>query len=722
MRKVLMVIPIMTLLANIAILLDIPILREITVFIFLSFIPGFAILRLFKLKENSFLSTILFSAALSIAFIMFMGLLVNELYLFLGFSQPLSAVPLTVAISAFTLAVSFVDYRRDLSETLSPKTSFESELKNIFPLSIILFLLPLLSVLGVLYLNIPVILLADAIIAALCVLSAVSRRLVPENLFPLLIFSISIALVCQVLLTSKYIVGYDANLEYYVFRLTQINGHWGLLNANVNSLVTLTYDSMLSISLLPAAYSALMGAQGDIVFKILYPFIFCLIPLTLYQLYGKSLGKLIGLFSTLFFVFTSVAFFGATPLSLNREIVGGLFLLLSVYLIISKTIPVTKRRLLLIIFGAALIVSHYSLAYIFLAIVAVVFIISKVKPGFDDTLNAATVLLLFGITFSLYTLTNWPLISLIYTINGLFVNLTVGLAPIMGSAASTTLALPQVFTVATWINLLLSGIAYLFLITGFLAITLRPRRTGISGQYRLMIIIAAIILVGAVVVPSIASPLGFPRVYAIALLFLSPCFVLGGQALLATIGKALTKIKRPKKRQIASKSKNVDVVLLLIAIILCGYFLSQVGFVNRVTGGAIGFTVIDFDRVKTSSDPKVIVNFYSAYIPEQDVSSAVWLLHHEGLPSTIYADSVSGYDVLTSYGLTPRNFISHITNLTIPYPASFVYLSRLNVADSIITTSGGAFSPRSEILPNLNGSDLVYSNGNGEIWHAPFQG
>ena len=81
MRKVMMIIPIMTLFANIAILLDIPILREIIVFIFLSFIPGFAILRLFKLKEISFLDTILFSVCLSVAFVMFMGLLVNELYL-----------------------------------------------------------------------------------------------------------------------------------------------------------------------------------------------------------------------------------------------------------------------------------------------------------------------------------------------------------------------------------------------------------------------------------------------------------------------------------------------------------------------------------------------------------------------------------------------------------------------------------------------------------------
>ena len=128
-------------------------------------------------------------------------------------------------------------------------------------------------------------------------------------------------------------------------------------------------------------------------------------------------------------------------------------------------------------------------------------------------------------------------------------------------------AVPQVFTVATWINLLLSGIANLFLIIGVLAIILRPKGTGISAQFRVMLIIAAVILAVALIAPSIASILNFTRFYGITLLFLSPCFVLGGQALLVTIGKAWTKIKRPLKRQIASKSKNIDLVLLLIAII-----------------------------------------------------------------------------------------------------------------------------------------------------------
>ncbi len=718
MRKVLMVIPLMTLFANIAILLDIPILREIIVFIFLSFIPGFAILRLFKLKEISFLDTILFSVALSIAFVMFMGLLVNELYLFFGLSQPLSTVPLTVAISAFTLTAFFIEYRRDLSETLKQKTNFEDKLKDVFPLSILLFLLPLLSALGVLYLNVSVILLSDAIIAALCVMSVVSRRLVPENLFPFLIFSISIALVCQVLLTSKYIVGSDANFEYYVFRLTQINGHWGLLNANVNSIGTLTYNSMLSITLLPAIYSSLMNAQGEIVFKFLYPFIFCLVPLTLYRICEKQFGKLIGFLSTLFFVFTYSAFYGSEPLSLNREIVGELFLLLSVFLLISKTIPVTKRRLLLIIFGAALVVSHYSLAYIYLAIVAIVFIISRVKPKIDDTLNTVTVLLLFIMTFSWYTLTSAPLTSMVSTIKLAFVELTTTGGSPIGGGASMMFGIPQVFTVASWINLLLSGIANLFLIIGVLVIILRSKGTGISPLYRVMIIIAGILLAVSLIVPIIASTLNFTRFYAITLLFLASCFVFGGKALLEIIGKAWTKIKRTLKRQSASKSKNIDIVLLLIAIILAAYFLSQVGFVNNVTNSAIHSYNTDFDRMITSNESQVKITLYGIYIPEQDVFSASWLLNHKVETAEVFGDYLSEHHVLVSYGLIPNILLLHITNTTIPPQGSFVYLGSLNIVDGVMrATNTGSFNT-SEISFLLDQNNLVYSSGNSEIWYV----
>jgi uncharacterized membrane protein len=713
MKRILLTILFMTLFTDLTILLDIP-LREVFVFAFLSFIPGFAVLRLFKLKRTSFLDTFIFSVALSIASVMFIGLLTNKLFLSLGFPQPLTTIPLTITISIFTLIVLFVDYRSTSLETLRLRERFEDKVKNFFPLSIILIILPFLSAISVLLLNVPLILLSCAIIAALCIMSAVSRRLVPENLFPFLIFSISMALICQVPLLSKYLMGWDVNLEFYVFRITQINGQWGFLNADVNSFVTLTFDSMLSVTLLPAIYSVLMHAQGEIVFKVLYPFIISLIPLTLYRIFEKQFGKMIGLLSTFFFIFTSVAFFGSEILSVNRQIVGEFLLLLSIFLLINKTIPVTKRRLLLIIFGAALAVSHYSLAYIYLAIIVLVFVVSKMRPKFNDSLNPISFLLLFGVVFLWYTLTYAPLESLNFTVRRTLAQL-MGTLPTTGATASTMYVVPNTFTVASWINLFVLGIADLFLILGVVVIILRPKITGIFERFRIISIIGAIILAVSLVVPSIAIILNYSRILGITLLFLAPCFVFGGKTLLTLPGKVWKKIKRSSKCQSSLRNKNIDIVFLLIAILLGAYFLSQVGFINRVTNGSISnYYSTNFDRMLTSNETQVKINLYDSYIPEQDVYSGSWLQKYRVEPTEVFADSGSGSHVLVSYGLVPNNLILPLINSTVPPQGSFIYFGNLNIVDGVISTNTGLFNT-SEIASLLNQNNLIYSNGDSEI-------
>jgi uncharacterized membrane protein len=725
LKNELMIIPLMTLFVNIAILINIPILREIIVFIFLSLIPGFAILKLLNLKEISFLETVLLSAALSIGFVMFCGLLVNELFGFLSISNPLSLIPLTLTISAFTLfffLLAFMRNRPVKNLTLTSEKSQNNKPKNMIALFTFLFLFPIFSIIGVLFHNIFLILLSDALIAILCVMVAVYKRIIPEKLFPLLILSISVALVCQVPFTSKYIEGWDANLEYYVFSMTQLHGQWGSLNASINSVLTLNYNSMLSITLLPAVYSVLMHAQGEIVFKILYPLIFVFVPLTLYRICEKQFGKMTGLFSALFFVFTSTAFYGPEILSLNRQIIGELFLVLSIFILINKTIPPSKRRLLLIIFGASLAVSHYALAYFYLFIVAFIFIISKVKPKFNDTFNSRLVLTLFAITFAWYTVgSNAPLTSLANTVKGTITEFTMGLAPNQAGSTIALFGLPQIFTISTWINLLLSGIVNLLLVLGIIFIFLRPKRTGIFLEYTPLILISTIVLAASFIAPSIAAILNFTRFYGIVLLFLSCCLVFGGQALLSVtepIGKIIR--KNLKICNITKRKNNVYLMHLLIAIILAAYFLSQSGFVNRVTQSSIHFYSIDYDKMIASDQAQIKVNLYSNLIPYQDIFSASWLSNYKAETKEVYSDWISGNHVLLSYGLIPNKLLIPITNTTIPLKGSLIYLGSLNKINGIITTSSGALNISDTSILSSQ-SSIVYSNGASEIWYtAPY--
>jgi uncharacterized membrane protein len=234
-----------------------------------------------------------------------------------------------------------------------------------------------------------------------------------------------------------------------------------------------------------------------------------------------------------------------------------------------------------------------------------------------------------------------------------------------------------------------------------------------------MSIASAIVLFVSLIVPSIASSLNFTRFYGITALILSPCFILGGQTLLAKMRKAWMKIRRPSKRQLASKSKNVDWVLLLIAIFASAYFFSQVGVVNRVTNGAVHSYNTDFDRMLASDSALVKTSLlYSVYIPEQDIFSATWLLDHRVETAKVFASLESGSHVLFSYGLIPDVLLSPITTTMIPTQGSFVYLGSLNIVNGAIDNSTGLFET-SEISFLLDKENLVYSNGNSEVWYEP---
>ena len=83
---------------NVFILLDVPIVRQFIGFIYLTLVPGYIIIKMLKLNVFDKLETVLFSIGLSIAFLMFIGLLVNEFGLLLTIPQPLSLISLMISL------------------------------------------------------------------------------------------------------------------------------------------------------------------------------------------------------------------------------------------------------------------------------------------------------------------------------------------------------------------------------------------------------------------------------------------------------------------------------------------------------------------------------------------------------------------------------------------------------------------------------------------------
>jgi uncharacterized membrane protein len=718
MRTSLVAVPIMHILLYIVVGLNIPIIRQIIAFIYLSFIPGFVLLRILKLKEASVVDVVLFSVGLSIAFLMFAGLAINEMYSIFDISQPLSAVPLEIFLSLLTLILFFVGYRQELTESLIPwRRSFEDR-TDILLKSAIMFLPVMLGVTGALLVSVPsvsvpILLVMFLAIASIFAISVFSRRLVSPKLYPLVIFAMSLALTFQVLFISRFIVGYDANLEYYVFKLTTSVAYWHPISAIAAAQATGNYASMLSITVLPAIYFALMNINGEIVFKTLYPFVFSLVPVVLYRIYEKQIGKTKALLSALFFIASPLVLYSPGNLSLNRQMVAEFFLVLSIFILLNEDISVGKRRLLFIVFGAALVVSHYSTMFLYLALVTVVYAVSKIKGKPDKLLDGAMILSLFTMTFLWYYFTVSTLTSLAATFYAIFARFSSDLSSTIASSSGLLAPHPNP-SFASAINWILFYTAHFFIVIGILALLLQSGKMKLDKRYRTISIVSAVILLFCFVIPNFAPTLSFWRFYALSLLFLAPYFVLGGNTLVDILSAFLKKLTRQR----FPKNARIYIAPLLLGIVLVGYFLSQSGFINFVTGAPpIGFS-LDFNRIITSNDQILKSQFYSAYIPEQNVFSAVWLSKHEGEQSIVYADFDSTLNVLRSYGMTPEQFEILLTDSTFPQQFSFVYLSLLNVESGVIASTPEGVFNTSELSPILNKSDLIYSNGKGEICYT----
>ena len=97
----------------------------------------------------------------------------------------------------------------------------------------------------------------------------------PNRLYPVVIFLISISLLLLLSLRSNHIIGMDAHTEYYFFRTTLNNLHWGAFGHS-------TLDACLAISLLPTIYQSILNTSTEFLYKVLHSLLYPVSPLVVY--------------------------------------------------------------------------------------------------------------------------------------------------------------------------------------------------------------------------------------------------------------------------------------------------------------------------------------------------------------------------------------------------------------------------------------------------------
>ena len=682
------------------IIFDIPIARQIIGFIYLLFIPGFLLLRILSLARQHVLTNILFSAGLSVAFLMFVGLLINGLYPIFGVTNPLSPFPVIATVSVVTLVLCIMAYLQDKS--ISWLTRGNIGMLSYF---VVFACIPLLSILGTRSVvssgNNSILLLLFIIISILIALATCSKRLIPAEIFPWLVLAIAVALLFHVSLISPYLVGYDVHLELNFLDSTLLHSKWDVSMPQ-------NYNAMLSITILPAIYSHFLNMDGTWIFKIVYLLIYSLVPVALFQAYQKQTTPLIAFLSTFFFV-SYETFIGMQGLA--RQMIAELFLALLILLIVDRTMNQQKRRLLSLIFGAALVVSHYAVAYIFMFFLVPVWFLSlwmKDDRSLSETIDRTYVMWFSIILLSWYTFiaSSEPLGSIVELVERIPANILGALGG--GTVYLSPQYVSQIHEMSKFVFYALQG----SIVIGIIDVLIRSSKSKFDRQYILMSLMSLGALIVCIFFPYFAETLKISRIYHLMLFFLAPYCILGGKAVFMLVART-GPIRRCVRRY-----ENLK--LLPVCVILILFFLLQTGFLYEFSGDQQPKSMpLSGHR----ADPLSNWELYSPYTREQEVFSARWLSRNTGDNWRTYADFASILDVLTSYGMFPTQYLRQrydymLDNTTKRIPeGSYIYLRYINVHGKMESRKmPGSFWDLQDISYLLNSCNKIYSNGGSDIY------
>lgn len=727
---------------------------EIINIVLLLFIPGVLLLKILKLENiDSSAELFIFSVGSSVAMLMFTGFFINTVYPYLDILKPLSYVPILITVNAIIYILSLIVYLQNKTV----QTNYESkliDLDNIISVPVlILLLIPFLSIFGTYamnYYNNDLLLILLIIIIGVIVFLTVSDKFINKNLYPLAVFIITISLILHNSLISPYIWGWDSNLEYFIANQIIGNGAWMVGDPN-------NYNSMLSIVVLAPMLTIFSGINLVWIIKLIYPFLFSLMPLSLYFIFKTQTSPKIA-FLSVFLVVLMFTFY-TEMLSILREMIAELFLSLLILLVVSDDLNLIKRGILGVIFGISIVVSHYGISYIMLfgfsfVLITTAIIKSRYYDLFKNKVTAlkhqtlryvfgmsqlntinqfstslainsardqnvplsvridnyrdkingtrymeSRMLTFFFVGFFVIFLFTWYIYtsdgSIFSTFLSIGNNIATNIADVMNSNTSQGLniALTQQTSLLRTVHKDFYLVSQFFIFVGIVLMLLKKDGMKFKRDYKIFSVFAFFLLVSGLMVPYFASEMNTTRLYHVSLLFLAPITIIG-----------MLRISEISSRIIHLNVKR-KTVLQVISIFLIMFMIFDTGLIYQFLG--------DGDTISMSLSNKV--DFPK--LNNNDLASAQWLSYNFDSDDVVYSDTLRS-SVLQSffsenYELPPYDDL--IKN------NSYVYLSTFNVvSNSLLLTkmSGANIMQQSYVSPDdiLAKRSKIYDNGGSWIY------
>ena len=691
----------------------IPVVSEVSAFISLIFINGVLILRILRIHGLGNIETLLYSVGLSIASLMFLGMIIDLIYPLFGIQKPISLIPLLITFTLFTVFLSVLSYYRDGNYKNS--VSLSMDIEGLTTPTLFLFLIPFLAIFGTYavnhYNNNSILMIMFGLFACMPLLVAYDR-VIPKKLYPLAIFTISIALLLSTSLISNHITGWDIHAEFYFSNLVATYSYWDF---SIPELL----NAMLSLVIIVPIFSKISGLSVIDIFKIIYPIIFALVPVGLYSIFQRQTNKKIAFFSC--FLFISVFMFFLEMTYLARQEIGELFFILIMMLIVEDKVSKNNLNILTLFFIPALLVSHYSMdyIYIFLLISAYTLILIR-KLNLADKIPVigsweiirfflakddsekdtkkidyrVQLLLIIGITAVYYILVSSSalLFSTVSTLDNL---ITMGSKFLFNPSSLMAIGIvTSEKTLLRSIALVIHLLIELFIGIGILMLI--NRRTGMkfNENYSIFSVMSFFMLILVLIVPFLAGALNPERFYQIALIFLSVFFVVGWIGSFNLLNRILR--FRWKKKSVYRNS------LKLIAIFLGISLIFNSGAVYEIFGDK----PTSMSLHNTMDGPK---------FNEMEIKGAQWLSEFK-TNNTILADQ---YRFLLLNGFNHYNNNRVLINEIHINQSSYVYFGSFNILhDQYGVSVKGSNVLKYYPIGNLTSfRSRIFDDGDSQIYH-----
>jgi uncharacterized membrane protein len=691
-RKYLLFFSLFLLVTNAGILLDIPGIRPIFGFAFLTIVPGLLVMALLQAGRLTMTAKLVLGAGISISIVYLVGIVENIVLFSSGIETPLATIPLLLVFDAVLVLLFLVAWPK-LPEFPKISLHLKGEEKIIVIISVFL---PVLGIVSMFVMNrsgnYAGVVLLYAVITVLIIAISLRRHQIPERIYPFVIFCAGLSILLLLPFRSSHLIGLDTHLEYYVFQITNQALHWRILGLP-------GLDSSLSISLLPVIYQSLLGSDPEMLFKVLYPLFFSVAPLALFCFVRKYLSAYFAFLCALFFVFQEMFLY--TELN-ARTSLAILFFILIIFVTFTRSLHSRDKTILMVFFMFSCVVSHYSTTmivfFIFTATLLMYYAGTTLLRRFGSTTGLRHLDPYFPVSYFLifsimilawYSLVYGRTFFLIVTYMQTSANLLNDYLLFETTSREVDIALGKyAFSASKWIKFgtywSMIGIIFFGAVRTVLqfrtCISFRPRwmrpdpdfRPGsvvqerIDFEYVLLSVAFLILLSLSIIISPIIAGYNLSRLFLNAIPLLSIFFIIGCVTL-----ASLVRFRRPW----------IFIIAFLVLLSICTSSLVDPMF------GQPGIVTIS-----TRGD-----NYDMYYVHDSEAAAAVWMNQHGLIMRGIFTD-LSGDSRLISQG--PLNF-NYITRSEAGNTYTFVrylYASRPDMGNftvrrnaNKIFNAGGAF-------------------------------